>query len=185
MGLLYLLPKPLLCRNSEFPKFSTSISLYQLLQLKTSHKTTLKTQCLHKTIQCKTQQVRVYSEPIYIHTHTPGTICYLSICNAQQHGHCLQNHHRTCGHIEQTHQWDSAKDSAWGHTSHTSSHMEEFSFHYPVEGGFQHVCVHIYTVLQQNTMLSVFNINVWKTFLWSHYLVRKSKPSTQHPENNS
>ena len=68
MGLLYLLSKPLLCRNSEFFKFSTFNSLYQLLQLKTFHKTTIKTQCLHKLVQCKTQQAIVYTEPVYINT---------------------------------------------------------------------------------------------------------------------
>ena len=52
--------------NSAFKGLN---SLYQLLQLKTSHKTTLKTQCLHRPVQCKTQQATVYTEPVYINTH--------------------------------------------------------------------------------------------------------------------
>jgi len=79
MGLLYILPKPLLCRNSEFSKFNTLNSLYQLLQLKTSHKITIKTQCLHKPVQCKTKQATVYTEPVYKQTHQAQSVTCQSV----------------------------------------------------------------------------------------------------------
>ena len=84
MGLLYPLPKPLLCRNSEFPKFSTLNSLTNFFSLKRLTKPHLKPSVYINLYSVKHNKQQ-FTVNLYIHTHThkaPSVTCQSVMLNS-------------------------------------------------------------------------------------------------------